>query len=49
MGAGRKAAQAMKAYLGLRDSAAPYAAGPRTGTLFGIAPGERNYARVRAA
>jgi len=49
MGAGRKAAQAMKAYLGLRDSAAPYATGPETDTLFGIAPGERNYARVRAA
>jgi len=48
MGAGRKAARAMKAYLGLRDSDAPYAPGA-AGTLFGIAPGERNYARVRAA
>jgi len=49
MGAGRKAAQAMKAYLGLRESAAPYAGDPQAATLFGIAPGERNYARVRAA
>ncbi|HEX9182843.1 MAG TPA: FAD-dependent oxidoreductase, partial [Burkholderiales bacterium] len=49
MGAGRKAAQAMKAYLGLRDSSAPYAGEPQAGALFGIAPGERNYARVRAA
>jgi glutamate synthase (NADPH/NADH) small chain len=49
MGAGRKAAQAMKAWLGLRDSAAPYAGETQAGALFGIAPGERNYARVRAA
>lgn len=49
MGAGRKAAQAMKAYLGLRDSSAPYASELQAGALFGIATGERNYARVRAA
>jgi len=49
MGAGRRAAHSMKAWLGLRDSAAPFAAAPLAGTLFGIAPGERNYARVRAA
>jgi glutamate synthase (NADPH/NADH) small chain len=49
MGAGRKAARAMKAYLGLRDSTVPYAGAPQAGALFGIAPGERNYARVRAA
>jgi len=49
MGAGRRAARSMKAWLGLRDSAAPFAAAPLAGTLFGIAPGERNYARVRAA
>jgi hypothetical protein len=49
MGAGREAAQAMKAYLGLRDSAAPYGGEPQAGALFGLAPGERNYARVRAA
>ena len=49
MGAGRRAARSMKAWLGLRDSATPFAAAPLAGTLFGIAPGERNYARVRAA
>jgi glutamate synthase (NADPH/NADH) small chain len=48
MGAGRKAARAMKAYLGLRDSDAAYAPS-QAATLFGIAAGERNYARVRAA
>ncbi len=47
MGAGRKAARSMKAYLGIRDSAQPYAgAGER---LFGIDRSERNYARVRVA
>jgi len=45
MGAGRKAARGMKAYLGLRDPARA-AAGE---TLFGIAPGERNFVRLRAA
>jgi len=48
MGAGRKAARAMKAYLGLRDSDAAPPAPEAPGTLFGIAPGERNYVRVRA-
>ena len=51
MGAGRKAAASMKAYLGIRDSARPYldlgAAG--AGTLFGIDTKERNFARVRIA
>ena len=49
MGAGRKAARAMKAYLGLRDTDVVYAP-PAAGAdlLFGFAPGERNYARVRA-
>jgi glutamate synthase (NADPH/NADH) small chain len=45
MGAGRKAARSMKAYLGIRDPA-------RTdpgGTLFGIDLGERNFVRLRAA
>jgi glutamate synthase (NADPH/NADH) small chain len=45
MGAGRKAARSMKAYLGIRDPA-------RTdpgGTLFGIDLRERNFARLRAA
>ena len=49
MGAGRKAARAMKAYLGLRDSDVPYAAELPAQALFGLAPAERNYARVRAA
>ncbi len=45
MGAGRKAARSMKAYLGIRD-AAREAAG---GTLFGIDLREHNFARLRAA
>ncbi|MDH5211246.1 MAG: FAD-dependent oxidoreductase, partial [Betaproteobacteria bacterium] len=45
MGAGRKAARSIKAYLGLRDPARP-AAGQ---TLFGIDLGERNFVRLRAA
>jgi len=46
MGAGRRAAASMKAYLGIRDSSRPY----RTDgdTLFGIDTGERNFARIRA-
>jgi glutamate synthase (NADPH/NADH) small chain len=47
MGAGRKAAASMKAYLGLRDSALPYASGGEK--LFGIDTRERNFARVRVA
>ncbi len=50
MGAGRKAARSMKAYLGLRDTDVVYAPAARSGdALFGFAPGERNYARVRVA
>jgi glutamate synthase (NADPH/NADH) small chain len=45
MGAGRKAARSIKAYLGLRDPARA-AAGE---TLFGIDRGERNFVRLRAA
>lgn len=45
MGAGRKAARAMKAYLGLRDPARAASAGTR----FGIDLGERNFVRLRAA
>ena len=45
MGAGRKAARSMKAYLGIRDPARA-AAGE---TLFGIDRGERNFVRLRAA
>jgi len=45
MGAGRKAARGIKAYLGLRDPARA-ASGE---TLFGIDLGERNFVRLRAA
>lgn len=51
MGAGRKAARSMKAYLGIRDAARAYSSGDGagTGTLFGIDSRERNFARVRVA
>jgi glutamate synthase (NADPH/NADH) small chain len=51
MGAGRKAARSMKAYLGIRDPALPYFSAARDGpgTLFGIDRRERNFARVRIA
>ena len=51
MGAGRRAARAMKAYLGLRDTEAVYeaAGGDAAGRLFGIDRHERNYARVHLA
>ncbi len=45
MGAGRRAARSMKAYLGLRDDTA---ATPSDGSLFGIDLREQNFARVRA-
>jgi glutamate synthase (NADPH/NADH) small chain len=41
MGAGRKAARSMKAYLGLGE--------PSQGTIFGIPAHERNFVRLRAA
>ena len=49
MGAGRKAARAMKRYLGIRDANAPYRpARPNgAGTLFGIDAREHNFVRVR--
>jgi len=46
MGAGRRAARAMKAYLGLRDSDSVYDAGAE-GSLFGIPRAEHGFARVR--
>lgn len=49
MGAGRTAARAMKAWLGIRDTDhiyLPERAGS-DGKLFGIDIGERNYARIR--
>ena len=51
MGAGRKAARSMRAYLGIRDAGLPYLNRGETGagTLFGIDARERNFARVRVA
>ena len=51
MGAGRKAARSMKAYLGIRDTAAIYLSerSGSEGTLFGIPAAERNFARIRLA
>ncbi len=51
MGAGRRAARSMKAYLGIRDPALAYAGADGSGaaTLFGIDIKERNFARVRVA
>jgi glutamate synthase (NADPH/NADH) small chain len=49
MGAGRRAARSMKAYLGIRDAGLPYIGGDGAGTLFGIDTRERNFARVRVA
>ena len=46
MGAGRKAARSMKAYLGIRDSATAEPVAD-TGRIFGIDPRERNFVRVR--
>jgi glutamate synthase (NADPH/NADH) small chain len=49
MGAGRKAARSMKAYLGIRDPDRPYAIDGRgaAGRMFGFDPAERNFARIR--
>jgi glutamate synthase (NADPH/NADH) small chain len=51
MGAGRRAASSMKAYLGIRDTDAVYGAARAgsDGTLFGIDVAERNFFRVRLA
>ena len=49
MGAGRKAARSMKAYLGIRDPALPYCGATGGEALFGIDKRERNFARVRVA
>ena len=45
MGAGRRAAHSIKAYLGLGETLPGASPEP----LFGIPPGERNYVRVRVA
>jgi len=49
MGAGRRAARGMKAYLGLRDTDAVYRERPGgdVATLFGIDRAERGYTRLR--
>jgi glutamate synthase (NADPH/NADH) small chain len=51
MGAGRKAARGMKAYLGLRDADSPYIADASgsSGRCFGIDSREMNFVRVRVA
>ena len=48
MGAGRRAARGMKAYLGLRDTESVYDADP-AGMRFGIARREHGFARIRLA
>jgi glutamate synthase (NADPH/NADH) small chain len=50
MGAGRRAARSMQAYLGLRNAGQPYAIeGRGSGSrMFGIDHAERNFARIRA-
>jgi glutamate synthase (NADPH/NADH) small chain len=45
MGAGRKAARSIKAYLGIRDAQRPAS----SETLFGIDVRERNFVRIRTA
>ncbi|MBK9034430.1 MAG: NADPH-dependent glutamate synthase [Myxococcales bacterium] len=49
MGAGRRAARSMKAYLGLRDTDVVYRGQPvdPADRLFGLDPGERSFARLR--
>lgn len=49
MGAGRKAAAGMKAYLGIRDTEVVYRERTETNGLFGIDATERNFTRLRLA
>jgi len=51
MGAGRKAARAMKAYLGIRDTESVYEPEKKgqEGKLFGIDTREKNFCRIRLA
>ena len=50
MGAGRRAARAMKDWLGLRDTDLVYAPEePHAGRRFGLAAEQHGYARVRVA
>jgi glutamate synthase (NADPH) small chain len=48
MGAGRRAAASMKAYLGIRDSASVYAPPTDDDLCFGLAPSEHDFVRLRA-
>ena len=48
MGAGRRAAASMKAYLGIRDSTTVYAAPADEDLCFGLAPTEHDFLRLRA-
>jgi glutamate synthase (NADPH) small chain len=48
MGAGRRAAASMKAYLGIRDSASVYATSIDDDACFGLAPTEHDFVRLRA-
>lgn len=47
MGAGRRAAASMKAYLGIRDSASVYALPTDDDLCFGLAPTEHDFVRIR--
>ena len=51
MGAGRKAAHGIKAYLGIRDTDCVYPPGPvdDDGVLFGIDAREKTFSRIRVA
>ena len=49
MGAGRKAARGMKAYLCIRDTVIDDVGAADAGTFFGIDRRERNFARLRVA
>jgi glutamate synthase (NADPH) small chain len=49
MGAGRKAARSMKAYLGLGEPQPLAPPADRSGSLFGMTPDQRNFVRLRVA
>ncbi len=51
MGLGRKAAQAMKTYLGIRDTDTVYHSEPERSAdkMFGIDVHEKNFSRIRVA
>jgi glutamate synthase (NADPH/NADH) small chain len=49
MGAGRKAARSIKQYLRIRDFDAASGINAGARSMFGIDPGERNFARIRIA